>query len=140
MSRTAFTVRPVEYYYANVRDELSAAYRVLAQLAERGVNLLAFTAVPSGPALAQFALFPDDPNKLAAEARAAGLALDGPYHALLAQGDDELGALASVHERLVEARIDIYASTGVTDGRGAFGYVVYVREDQFETARGALGL
>ena len=140
MSRTAFTIRPVEYYYANVRDELGAAYGVLAQLAERGVSLLAFTAVPSGPALAQFALFPDDPNRLAAEARAAGLALDGPYHALLVQGDDELGALASVHERLVEARIDIYASSGVTDGRGAFGYVVYVREDQFETARSALGL
>ena len=140
VSRTAFTIRPVEYYYANVHDELRAAYRVLAQLAERGVNLLAFTAVPSGPALAQFALFPDDPNKLAAEARAAGLPLDGPYHALLVQGDDELGALASVHERLVEARIDIYASSGVTDGRGSFGYVVYVREDQFGTARDALGL
>lgn len=140
MSRTAFTIRPVEYYYANVHDELGAAYRVLAHLAERGVNLLAFTAVPSGPSLAQFALFPEDPNRLAAEVRAAGLALDGPYHALLVQGDDVLGAFASVHARLLDARIDIYASTGVTDGRGAFGYLVYVREDQFETAKGALGL
>src|SRR5215207_8085346 len=39
-------------------------------------------------------LFPEDPNKLVAEARAVGLSLDGPYHALLVQGDDELGALA----------------------------------------------
>jgi hypothetical protein len=54
----AFTIRPIEYYYANVRDELGAAYRVLSQLAERGVNLLAFTAVPTGPTLAQFSLFP----------------------------------------------------------------------------------
>jgi hypothetical protein len=29
---------------------------------------------------------------------------------------------------------------GVTDGRGAFGYVVYVREDQFEQAASALKL
>src|SRR5215207_8085347 len=50
----AFAIRSVEYYYANVRDELGAAYRVLSQLAELGVNLLAFTAVPSGPSLAQF--------------------------------------------------------------------------------------
>jgi hypothetical protein len=134
----AFTIRPVEYFYASIRDELGAAYRVLAQLADLGVNLLAFTAVPSGPNLAQFALFPADPNKLAAEARAAGLALDGPHHALLVQGDDELGALASVHERLFRAGIDIYASTGVTDGRGAFGYVVYVRENQFDQAVSAL--
>ena len=54
----AYTIRPVEYYYVNVRDELGAAYRVLSALAARGVSLLAFTAVPSGPSLAQFALFP----------------------------------------------------------------------------------
>lgn len=136
----AFTLRSVEYFYANVRDELGAAYRVLSALADRGVDLLAFTAVPSGPSLAQFALFPRDPGKLKAEAAAAGLALDGPHHALLVQGDDELGALASVHERLFKAGVDIYASTGVSDGRGSFGYLVYVREDQFERATEALDL
>ena len=136
----AFTIRRVEYYYANVRDELGAAYRVLARLAELGVNLLAFTAMPSGPSLARFALFPDDPSKLIAQARAAGLPLDGPYHALLVQGDDELGALANVHEQLVEAGVDIFASSGVTDSRGAFGYLIYVREDQFEKAAIALAL
>jgi hypothetical protein len=48
------------------------------------------------PSLAQFALFPETPAKLVEEARAAGLSLDGPHHALLVQGDDELGAFASV--------------------------------------------
>ena len=136
----AFTIRRATYYYANVRDELGAAYGVLSQLAALGVDLLAFTAVPSGPSLAQFALFPADPNKLVAEARSANLALDGPYHALLVQGDDELGALAEVHKQLADAGIDIYASSGVTDGRGAFGYVIYVREGHFENAANALGL
>jgi hypothetical protein len=51
-----------------------------------------------------------------------------------------MGALAGVHERLVNAGVDIYASSGVTDGRRAFGYIVYVREDQFEKAVSALGL
>jgi len=128
----------VEYYYANVRDELGAAYRLLSQLAELGVDLLAFTAVPSGPALAQFTLVPTDTGKLLAQASMAGLPLDGPYHAFLVQGDDELGALANVHEQLVKAGVDIFASSGVSDGRGAFGYLVYVREDQFETATAAL--
>ncbi|MGH3081063.1 MAG: hypothetical protein ACRDNH_08010 [Gaiellaceae bacterium] len=103
----AFTIRSVEYYYVNVRDELGAAYGVLSQLAGLGVNLLAFTAVPSGPSLTQFTLFPEDPDKLVAQGRSAGLALDGPYHALLVQGDDELGALATVHARLVAAGVDI---------------------------------
>ena len=35
--------------------------------------------------------------------------------------------------------MDIYASVGVTDGGGSFGYVVYVREEQFEKAASALG-
>ena len=136
----AYTIRRVEYYYATVRDELGAASHVLSALAERGVNLLAFTAVPSGPAVAQLTLFPEDPRRLAVEAHAAGLVLDGPHHALLVQGDDELGAFAGVHERLADGGVDIYASSGVTDGRGAFGYVVYVREEQYEKAARALGI
>ena len=36
--------------------------------------------------------------------------------------------------------MDIYASSGVTDGRGSFGYLVYVREEQFEKAASALGV
>jgi len=136
----AFTVRRVEYFYANVRDETGAAYRVLAELAARGVGLLAFTAVPSGVSMAQFAIFPEDPNRLVAEARSAQMELEGPHYALLVQGDDELGALADVHQRIFEAGVDVYASTGVTDGRGSFGYVVYVREDRFERAAEALGV
>ena len=99
----AFTIRPVQYFYVNVRDELGAAYQILSQLAQRGVGLLAFSAVPAGPMLAQFALFPAA-EKLVAEARSAGMTLDGPHHALLVQGDDELGALADVHERLLPGR------------------------------------
>ena len=136
----AFSVRRAEYYYANVHDDIGAAYRVLSDLAERGVNLLAFTAVPIGPTLAQFTLFPEEPKQLTAEAGLAGLALDGPHHALLVQGDDELGAVAGIHERLAEAHVDVYASSGVTDGRGSFGYVIYVREDQFDEAARALEL
>ena len=136
----AFRIRRASYYYATVKDQPGAAYRVLSQLAELGVNLLAFTAVPIGPSRAQLALFPDDDGRLAKAARDAGLALDGPHRAFLVQGDDELGALARVHARLFEAGIDVYASTGVADGRGSFGYVDYVREDQFEAATEALEL
>ena len=136
----AFAIRRTEYFYATVREEPGAAHRILSQLAGLGVNLLAFSAVPVGPGRVELAIFPDDAQKLLAAARAAQLRLDGPHPALLVQGDDELGALASVHERLAAANVDVYSSTGVTDGRGAFGYVVYVREDQIERAAGALGL
>jgi len=136
----AVRIREAKYFYANVKDEPGAAYRILSQLSGLGVNLLAFTAVPTGPTRAQLALFPENDGKLIAAARQAQLALDGPHRALLVQGDDELGAFASVHQRIFEAGVDVYASSGVTDGRGSFGYVVYVREDQFDRAVAALGV
>ena len=137
----AYTIRPVEYYYVNVRDELGAAYRVLSALAARGVSLLAFTAVPSGPSLAQFALFPDDPNKLVAEARAAQIVARRPASRAARAGRrrarERWRRCTSGSSR---RGVDVYASSGVTDGGSSFGYVVYVREDQFLRAVEALGL
>lgn len=136
----AFTVRAAEYYHLTVHDEPGIAYRILSQLADRNVDLLAFTAVPSGTGTAQLTLFPKDPAQLRAEARASGLELEGPHRALLVQGDDQLGSLAAVHEPLFKAGVNVYASSGVTDGKGAYGYVIWVRADQFDLAAQALSL
>ncbi len=99
---------------------------------------MAFTAVPVGPMRTQLTLFPADPGKFKSAANNAKLKLDGPHRALLAQGDDELGALAGIHERLYEAGVNVYASSGVTDGRGSYGYVIYVRPEEYEQAVAAL--
>jgi len=66
------------------------------------------------------------------------MGLDGPHRALLVRGDDELGALASVHERLYEASVNVYASSGVADGRGSYGYIIHVRPEEYERAASAL--
>jgi len=133
-----FSIEGTEYYRATILDRPEEAYEILAGLAERGINLLAFTAVPSGPDHVQFTLLPEDSAQLETESRRAGLELDGPHPAILVQGDEELGALAKVHRRLADSSVATFASSGVTDGRGAFGYVVYVREDQFDQAMAAL--
>jgi hypothetical protein len=136
----AVRLRRVGYLYVNVEDQPGEAYKLLALLAERGINLLAFTAVPTGDVRAQLTIFPEDPELLASEARKAGLELEGPHPALLVQGDCELGALADVHRRLYEAGVNVFASSGVADGRGGFGYVIYIRPDDFEKAAEALGV
>jgi hypothetical protein len=88
----------------------------------------------------QFTLFPEDINDLQQAAENAGLTLDGPYPALLVQGDDELGALTDLHKKLYEANVNVYTSSGVTDGRGSFGYVLYVRAEEMDKAISALGI
>lgn len=136
----AFGIRRANYFYATVNDPAAEADKLLTQLAELGVNLLAFTAVPVGPMRTQFTIFPEDDAQLVNAAREAGLGLDGPHPALLVQGDDELGALASVHGQLQEAGVDVYASSGIADGRGAYGYIVYVRPEDFDRAADALDI
>jgi hypothetical protein len=136
----AETIRRVEYFHATVVDQPGEAYRVLSALEGLGVDLLAFTAVPVGPARTQLTLFPADPAKMTSEASRAQMTLDGPHPALLLQGDDELGALVAVHEKLYRAGVNVYASTGVSDGAGKYGYVIYVKEEDCERAARALGL
>ncbi|UCB52790.1 MAG: hypothetical protein JSV10_01485 [Candidatus Zixiibacteriota bacterium] len=134
----AFDIRRVDYFYTAVRDQPGEGYQILSLLAEMGINLLAFTAVPVGPVHTQLTLFPEDPGKMEEAANRAGLRLDGPHPALLVQGDDELGALAEVHRKLYAADVNIYAATGVADGRGSYGYVIYLRPNAIVRALGAL--
>ena len=135
-----FTIQRVEYFFTTVKDRPGEAYKLLNMLSGMGVNQLAFSAVPVGPNSTQLAVFPEDPAKLVNEAKLAGMALNGPHHALLVRGDDELGALADIHQRLYEANINVYASSGVTDGSGSYGYLIYVKEDDFERAATTLKL
>jgi hypothetical protein len=136
----AAKIMKVDYFYMTVPDKPGAACHVLFQLAAADVNLLAFSAVPIGPENTQLVLFPESIDALARGAERAGFVLTGPNRALLIQGDDQLGALVSIHEKLSESGVNVYASTGVADGRGGFGYVMYIKEDQFNEAARLLDL
>ncbi|HKZ77229.1 MAG TPA: hypothetical protein VJ124_02820 [Pyrinomonadaceae bacterium] len=136
----AFKIRRVDYFYTSVIDQPGQAYKLLSFLANMGINLLAFTAVPFGPMNTQLTIFPEDTGKLRSEAQKSGLKLEGPQAALLVQGDDELGALAEVHMKLYEANVNVFASSGVADGKGSYGYVIYVKPDDYQRAVAALKL
>ncbi|OQY48580.1 MAG: hypothetical protein B6242_01970 [Anaerolineaceae bacterium 4572_78] len=135
-----FDIRHVNYFYANIEDQQGEAYKVLAQMADLGINLLAFAGVPMGPTRTQLTLFPEDSLRLESTAKKIGMVLDGPHHALLVQGDDALGVLANIHEKLHKAKVNVFASTGVTDGKGCYGYILYIRPDDYQRAATALEL
>lgn len=132
-------IRRVQYYTTSVHDRVGSAYQVLRDLADNRINMLAFSCVPVGPSALQLTLFPDDPRRLEFAAGKMNLALMPPQHAFLVQGDDEIGVLADVHRQLYDEHISVYASTGVTDAGGSFGYVIYVRPEDYERAAGILG-
>jgi hypothetical protein len=136
----AFTIRRVDYFYTVVDDKPGEAYQLLSQLADLGINLLAFTGVPIGPMRTQLTIVPEETPKLNDAARRSGLILDGPHPAFLVQGDDEFGALAKIHMKLFQAEVNVYAGSGVANGRGSFGYLLYVRPEHLEKAASSLGI
>jgi hypothetical protein len=136
----SFIIRRIDYFYCSVVDQPGEAYKLLSQLEKSGINLLAFTAIPVGPNRTQLTLFPENTTKLTTEAKRTNFALDGPHPVLLVQGDDELGALTEIHQILYEANVNVYASNGVTDSRGSFGYLLFVRPEEYERAASALNV
>ena len=135
----AATVRQVAYCSVVVDDKPGVALRMLVQIAAAGVNLLAFHAVPLGIGKTQFVLFPDDLDDLAAIAQREGWALSPPQHAFLVQGEDRPGALAECHRLLADHDVNVVCSTGVTDGRGGYSYLIYVRHEDVDRVDALLG-
>jgi hypothetical protein len=136
----AFTVRRIDYFYIMIEDTPEVGYEVLSQLSEQNVNLVAITAVPFGPARTQLTVFPDDTAMMKRVAQQSNIPLDGPHPALVVQGDDEVGALVQIHEKLRDANVHVFASTGVANERGGYGYIIYVRPDEHQRAAEALGV
>jgi len=124
----SLAVRVVDYYYLRIRDDPRKAYDLLAMLASEEINLLAFSAVPYGDHEVELTIFPDRSEAFVRLGEKSGWSLIGPQHACIIQGDDRLGALAEIQKELADAGVSIYASTGITDGAGHYGYVIYFKE------------
>lgn len=122
----------VDYYYTTVEDAPGQGCKFLEMLAREDVNLLAFNAFPVGRERTQLVIYPLNATWLGDLARSQGLRLVGPHHAFMVHGDDELGALVGIHQRLCDARINISSSNGISDGRGGYRYIMHVHPDDYE--------
>lgn len=136
----AHKIRRIDYFNATVDDRPGEALRLLTGFADLGVNLVAFTTIPAGVMRTQLIIFPEDSYRLADHGERAGIALDGPHGAFLVQGEDVPGALVGIHEALLDAGIEVFASSGVSSGGGRFGYILHVRPSRLEDAARVLGV
>jgi len=132
--------RQIEYFYATVEDKPGEGRRLLEHLSEQGVNLVAFTAFPIGEGKAQLDFFPENAALLQKAAADADIPLVGPKKAFLIQGEDRVGALYEHHLKLANAGVNVYAANGVVDGGGRFGYILWVRPEDYQKAARALGV
>ena len=135
----ASTVRTADYFYIEVPERAGEGARLLGQLRDAGVNLLAVSGFPAGRR-AQIDLVPDDPAAFRAAAKKAGWKVTGPKKVFLIDGEDRMGVMAEVMERLAAAKINVIASQAVCAGAGRFGGLLWVAPRDVKRAAKALGV
>ena len=128
-------VRRVDYFKVMIPNKPGQASKVAAALASAGVNLLAFSGFPSGKT-SQLDLIPEDSGKLKRAAKKLGLELSTRKSGFLFQGDDRIGAMTEVFDKLAEAKINLIAVDAVSSGKGRFGAIFWVKPEAVaKTAR-----
>ena len=126
----ALVILQVEYYNIMVEGQITHASQLLSTIAGAGVDFHAFKAIPASPNRTQFSLFAKDSAKMIAGAEQSGLALDGPYAALLIKGDEEAGALADIYKKLAQAGIQVDEACGIADVNAGYGVLLYLKQEE----------
>jgi hypothetical protein len=132
------TLRRVDYFYAMVPNRAGQGAKIMAALAAEGVNLLAFSGFPSS-GKAQLDLVPEDGAKLRKAARKLGLKLSVRKSGFLCHGDDRVGAMTTILNKLAAAKVNVTAVDAVTGGKGRFGAIFWVKPNAVAKAARALG-
>ncbi|SRR5216683_2394932 len=106
----ADTIQRVEYFYAQVPNKAGEGARFLTALQEAGINLLAFSGFPRR---ARFSARLRSRRSSRVQAvRADGqVEAHGPKRAFLVSGEERVGAMAELHRKLAEVKINVTLST-----------------------------
>lgn len=131
-------IRKVVYFSMQVPNRPGVGLQMLKAIAKGRQNLLAFTGFPNG-AKAQVDFVPARPAEFARGAKKAGVKLGKKKTAFLLQGEDRVGALVRVLDRLAEARINMVAMDAVTAGGRRFGAIFWVKPKDVARASRLLG-
>ena len=92
------------------------------------------SALPAGQDETQICIVTDRPEALQDAATNAGAQLVGPKKGFLIQGEDRIGVLHAYHLTLSNANVNVYSSSGVCDGKGRFGFILWVEPGDFDKA------
>src|SRR5262245_11478 len=132
------TIKVAQYFYLDAPDRPGEAARLLGVLREEGINLLALSGFPAGRR-SQVDLVPEDPARLRTVARRHKWRLTGPKEVLPISGEDRVGAMVGVAEKLAAAKINIVATQAVATGPGVFGAILWVSPRDVARATKVLG-
>jgi hypothetical protein len=135
------TIKRIDYFYVTVPDKPGAAERVLAALQRAGLNLLGVSAFPHGARRSQLDLVPEGSAAFAKAAKSTGLELrlSKKKSGFLIQGEDRVGAIAEIAQKLAQAQINITSVQAFCAGAGRYGGMLWVKASDLRKAAKVLG-
>jgi hypothetical protein len=132
------TIRKADYFSMEVSNKAGEAARLLGALRDAGVNLLAFTGFPAGRR-AQVDFVPEDTAKFRAAARKIGMNVGARKTVFIAQGDDRVGAIAEICERIAATGVNMTAMDAIASGDGRYAAIFWVEASAVNKVAKALG-
>lgn len=127
-----------EYYKLETPNKPGEGARILKVLRDAKVDLLAFTGFPRGRKT-QMDFVPRNAAAFRKAMKRAGLRMSGKKTVFLIQGSDRVGAVHKVMDTLGKARINATAIDAVTDGKGHFAALLWVKAADVRKAAKELG-
>ena len=132
-------VRKVNYVYMKVPNRAGNGAKILSELREEGVGLLAYTGFPDKRGKAQIDLVPEDIWALRRVAKKNGWRLSKAKKGFLITGRDDLGAVQRHINKLADKKINITAADAVAAGRHRYGMMLWVKPKDYNRASRVLG-
>ncbi len=127
-------VRKVNYVYLTVPNRAGQGAKVLSELADAGVNLLAYSGFPAGKGKAQLDLVPENMAALRRVARKKGWRLSKLKKGFLVQGNDDIGAVYRHIKKLAANKINVTAADAVAAGKRRYGMILWVKPKDYNRA------
>ena len=134
----AESIKVAQYFKVMVPDRPGEGFKMLDAVKGAGVNLLAFSGFPRNRK-AQLDFVPEDPARFKEVAKYNKWKVQGPKTCFVVAGDDRVGAVADVVERLVDVKVNITAVDAISAGMGRFAVLIFVKPGAVKKAAAALG-
>jgi hypothetical protein len=130
-------IKRVEYYSTTIANKIGEGSRVLGTLREGGVDFTALWGYPLKGKTAQLDMLPADAGVFKKAAKKAGLVLT-KRSALLLQGNDQPGAVATALGKLGAAGVNVNAAQALSSGNGRYSLMIEVDDASARPALKAL--
>lgn len=126
-------IKKVDYFKIQVPNRPGVGAKMLGALKKEKINLLGFTGFPR-KGKSQLDLIPENTKAFLSAAKRLKLIVRAKKTGFLAQGQDRVGAIASIMDKLSNAKINVTAIDAICAGKGRYGAIFWVKEPNIAKA------